>query len=238
MTPDADSFRALARSSPWRWRTLLFRSRSSSWDEVEAYVERPGRLAVRDASGRVRHEEGVPYTRTTFALGDARPRERRTRVPQEVAPPLRPDGLVADRPWDWDVDYDDPIWRNYTWVAMLDPVELSHHVEADRVRADVVLGRQVWRADLVPVRGYEPRCGGGCCELLWSEVSWYSESDGPGTSNARPLPEGVVFPDHHDVALDVRTGVLVQCRPVGGSPDAAWQELEILEVDGPPPPWA
>ncbi|WGY03044.1 hypothetical protein QI633_04640 [Nocardioides sp. QY071] len=39
MTPDADSFRALARSSPWRWRTLLLRARAS-WlgGEVVAYA--------------------------------------------------------------------------------------------------------------------------------------------------------------------------------------------------------
>lgn len=44
MTPDADSFRALARSSPWRWRTLHLRARSSGWADVEAHVRRPDGL--------------------------------------------------------------------------------------------------------------------------------------------------------------------------------------------------
>jgi hypothetical protein len=38
-----DSFRALARSSPWRWTTLHFAHRAG-FGEVEAWVKRPGRL--------------------------------------------------------------------------------------------------------------------------------------------------------------------------------------------------
>ncbi|TQK72756.1 hypothetical protein [Nocardioides sp. SLBN-35] len=241
MTPDADSFRALARSSPWRWRTLLLRARAS-WlgGEVVAYVDRPGRLVVRDAGGQVHRVQGLPYGSFSLRVGNGpgRPESRRTSLPHEVSPVLRPDGLVAERPLaHFEVDYDDPIWCNYTWVAMLDPVELSHHVRADRVRADVVEGRDVWRADLVPLPGYEPRCGGGCCELLWSEVSWHSDSDGPGTPNWRPVPEGTVFPDLHDVALDLQTGIVLRCLPVG-APDAVWQEMDVLEVDAPAPDWA
>lgn len=239
MTPDADSFRALARSSPWRWRTLLFRARASWLDgDVEAFVDRPGRLVVRDAGGQVHRVEGLPYVSASFGIGAPAP-PRRPSLPHEVTPVLRPDGLVAERPRaHFEVLYDDPMWRNYTWVAMLDPVELSDHVRADRVRADVVAGREAWRADLVPLPGYEPRCGGGCCELLWSEVSWHSESDGPGTPNWRPVPDGTVFPELHEVALDLQTGVVLRCLPVAGAPDAAWQELDIMEVDGAAPDWA
>lgn len=236
MTPTVDAFRALARSSPWRWRTLHFRVRAS-WlhGEVTAYVERPGHLVVRDAGGRIHVEDGLPYTRTriTATRGGQPEPAPEPRLPHEVAPTLRPDGLVGERPPRWEVDYDDPMWTNYTWVAMLDPVELSHDVAVDHLRADEVLGREVWRADLAPQAGYEPRCGGGCCELLPSEAGWLSE----GPENARPVPEGMRFADHHDVALDVQTGVVVRSRPVGGTDDS-WLELDILGVDGTAPEWA
>ncbi|NHA01595.1 hypothetical protein G5V59_22420 [Nocardioides sp. W3-2-3] len=110
MTPDVDTFHALARSAPWRWRSLHFGTRSSSRDEVEAYVERPGRLSLRHADGTV--ERVVEERRDAVPL------------PHEVSPPLRADGLVARRPATFfEVRYDDPMWRNYSWVAMLDPEE-------------------------------------------------------------------------------------------------------------------
>ncbi|RHW24235.1 hypothetical protein D0Z08_25300 [Nocardioides immobilis] len=39
------------------------------------------------------------------------------------------------------------------------------------------------------------------------------------------------YPDAHDVALDVGTGVVVRLYPVGGERDAPWIEVDILEVD-------
>lgn len=199
MTPDVDTFHALARSAPWRWRSLHFRTRSSSWDEVEAYVERPGRLSLRHADGSVERVEEERH--------DAVP------LPHEVSPPLRADGLVARRPAScFEVRYDDPMWRNYSWVAMLDPEELSHDVRVQRLRVDTLAGREVWRADLAPEEGYEARCP-DCCDLLWRAAGWY------------------------DVALDVRTGVVARCLPEGGRA-SPWQELDVLEADGPPPAWA
>ncbi len=211
MTPDADSFRALARSSPWRWRTVHLRARSSGWADVEAYVRRPDGLATR-VGDQVRVET-FPY--------DAELRRQR--------PVLRPDGLVAERPLRWWL-VDDPIWRDYYWIAMLDPEELSHDVAIDRLREEELDGRPVWRADLTPQPGYEARCGGGCCELLFSEVSWRSEG------NSRPLPQGTVFASHYDVALDVESGIVVRSLPVGA--ETPWLEVDVLEVDGPPPGWA
>lgn len=198
MTPDLDAFQALARSAPWRWRSLRFRTRSSSWDEVEAYLERPGRLSLRHADGSV--------GRVVEERRDALP------LPHEVRPPLRPDGLVAERPASFfEVHYDDPMWRNYSWVAMLDPEELSHDVRVERLRAETLAGREVWRADLAPEEDYEARCS-DCCDLLWRDAAWY------------------------DVALDVQTGVVARCLPEGGRA-TAWQELDVLEVDGPAPDW-
>lgn len=53
-----------------------------------------------------------------------------------------------------------------------------------------------------------------------------------------PDPHGVPeawrgrsYPESYDVALDVGTGVVVRCLPVGGPEDSPWVENDILEVD-------
>jgi len=111
---------------------------------------------------------------------------------------------------------------------MLDPVELSHHVDVANLRIDTVAGRPVWRADLRALPGYDPRCGGNCCELLYSEAGLMADFSDPDE-----VPEswrGRSYPDHYDVALDVETGGVSRCLPVGG-PDAPSLEIDILEVD-------
>src|SRR4051812_38439267 len=99
---------ALARSSPWLWRTLHFTHRSGHLGEVEAWLRRPGRLMVRTADGTEHRVYEAP----------------RPVAPEDVEPFRRPDGLVAERPDGAEIDYDDPMWQSYSWVAMLDPVEL------------------------------------------------------------------------------------------------------------------
>ena len=225
-----DSFRALARSSPWRWTTLHFAHRSGP-GEVEAWVKRPGRLLVREDGRPDTYESGLPYTTGTLTISnhpELDPPEPERRLPQDVRPELRPDGLVAERPASWVVDYDDPMFWNYSWVAMLDPVELSHHVAVADLRIDEVAGRPVWRADLEALPGYEPRCGGNCCELLYSEAGLRGDFPDPGDT---PPWGGGPYPESYDVALDVATGVVVRCLPVGGPDDAPWLENDILEVD-------
>lgn len=247
--PDVDMFLALARSSPWRWRTLHFRYRSVLREAgVEAWLRRPGDLLVETADGRRhpirqqrRRSTKLTATRVaTFTPPDGGPPRPVTlppfdavREPVESEPVLRPDGLVARRPRDWEYEHDDPMWDNYTWVAMLDPVELSHHVDVRNLRRAELAGRPVWRADLRALPGYDPRCGSDCCELLWSEVSWYADFGGIDDPDpeAPPIPADVEFPDHHDVALDVETGVVVRLTPVGGSRPDWVCELDILEVD-------
>lgn len=225
MSPTADSFRALARSSPWRWRSAHLTRRDPE-GTVEAWVERPGRLRVL-VEGREHLVVEEPRQRSVLVAfsGPDLP-ERYPEVgagvldlpdpvpPQVVEPVLRPDGLVAERPDEFYVEYDDPMWQDYTWVAMLDPVELSHHVDVADLRADVVADRPVWRARLRAEEGYQARCG--CCELLWSEVSDRDEVDAGGTSWFELHPDAV-FPDAYDVALDVGTGIVVHLAPVGGS---------------------
>ena len=236
MLPTADTIHALARSSPWRWTTLHHTHRDAR-GRVEAWVRRPGSLLVRTQDGQEHRVGGVPYTRTTLtvringvASAEPEPQEPAPVPPQQVEPVWRPDGLVAVRPDAFHIEYDDPMWQNYAWVAMLDPVELSHHVRVEDPREDEVAGRPAWRAFLVPEAGYDPRCGGNCCELLWSEAGLLADfADDPSR-----VPEswrGRDYPEGYDVALDVGTGVVVRCHPFGGEAGVPWLENDLHEVD-------
>jgi len=211
-----DAFHALARSSPWRWRALHFRHAQDGWAEgVEAWVVRPGWLLVRAPGRPDQVETGVPYTRgpglvagidgavDDWTLPEPKP-------PQDVEPVYRPDGLVAERPDGLEIEYDDPLYAgaSFTWVAMLDPVELSRDVTVADLRRDEVDGREVWRATLRAEEDYEARCP-DCCDLL---LGGFRER----------LP--------YDVALDVRTGVVVSLRALEGGRDT-WLRNEILAVD-------
>ena len=192
MTPTVDDFHALARSSPWRWTTLHLRHRSRDV-EVEAWLHRPDGLRIVDA-------DGAP-------------------VPLSLAgqdPTGRPTG-----PWEPTHGDDGLFWRDYAWVAMLDPVELSHDVEVSDVRVGEWVGRPTWEARVRPLADYEPRCG--CCSLLRSPIVDREEW------GDRFVDHG--YPDHHEVALDVQTGVVVRQHPVGGEEGGAWLENDILEVD-------
>jgi hypothetical protein len=230
-----DSWRALARSSPWRWRTLHF-TRTNHEGDVEAWVRRPGQLLVHDhAHDRTSFQHDPPPSASSLLRvvdvgGRGRsapaPQALRDLMPHEVHPPLRTDGLVATRPHD--VSYDDPLWQSYTWVAMLDPVELSEHTLVEDLRPDVVAGRSVWRAVVRADEGYDPRCS--CCPLLWSEQSVrleLEELDEPYQPSSEPFPEA------YQVALDAGTGIVTDLRPVGvDDPRLAFTVL-IHEVDAP-----
>ena len=237
--PTPDAFRALARSSPWRWTTLHFTHRDAR-GPVEAWLRRPGDLLVRTADGE-RHRvherrgsasyvlDGMPARYTDAELRPARSPQPVPLTPQDVAPRLRPDGLVAERPTDPRIEYDDPMWQTYRWVAMLDPVELSHHVTVGSLREEALDGRRVWRAEVRAEEGYDPRCGGSCCELLWSDVSRRGGSLDPG--DVPPVPPGTVYPDAYDVALDLQTGVVVRLAPIGGNRGDLAFATTLHEVD-------
>ena len=103
--------------------------------QVEAWIERPGRLLVRTPDGTdhlVTDELPRPVSSTT--IGGPAPVVT-PRWAFDVPPTLRPDGLVDARPDELVADfvarhsivYDDPKRHSYDWVAMLDPVGLSHH---------------------------------------------------------------------------------------------------------------
>ena len=152
------------------------------------------------------------------------------RWPHEAEPVRRSDGLVEERPSELEVEYHDPMYQSYHWVATLDPVELSHHTTVTDLREDERLGRRTWWARVSAEEGYEPTCG--CCALLWSSISdrdEYAYEDDLEPWGPRP---GTVYPRAYDVAVDVQTGVVVELSPVGPSSSPGWHQVEILEVDG------
>jgi hypothetical protein len=161
-----------------------------------------------------------------------RERQERSGVP---APELRADGLVAARPdrLRWSSSLDAPMYQDYRWVAMLDPVELAdgHDRESGTVTRAVALdavtevdhgGRPAWEAVVRTLPGYEPRCA--CCPLLHSRESDLLEYG----------PEGLCedYPEAYRVRLDVGTGVCVLSEELGGTPHGtAGHDLRIEAVD-------
>lgn len=238
--PSADSFAALARSSPWRWSTLRF---TVSWpgderraDAVRAQLRRPDRLRVETLDGELLRAERTPAP-TVGLLGPGGGSTRSLEWASRAATPaLRPDGLVAARPDDPFLTYDDPMHENYHWVAMLDPVELADGVDRETgARAPALAttsvtavehgGRPAWEAVVVPEGTYEPRCG--CCALLRTRAVDVLEYEG------RPQHLLAAYPDAFRVRLDVRTGVCVLTEELGGLTPGRGHDVRIEAVDEP-----
>jgi hypothetical protein len=249
--PTADDFRALARSSPWRFSTVHFTHRrqrdggsAPSGAPVEAWLDRGlGRVVVRSSAG-VEVAEGPPYgaavRRVTCHDDDAG-----CAVPPPPEPEvlLRPDGLVVRRPEDWHYDHGDPLWQDYQWTAMLDPAELSRGVEVSDVLATVLRGRPTWSATCRPLpgddgddgdgdsrdNGYTPRCG--CCPLLDSPASRIHEY-GPED----PTLTGGDLATVYRVHLDVQTGIVVDITPLDGTAgNSLTNELHTVDEPVDPP---
>ncbi|SFT40860.1 hypothetical protein SAMN05660657_00593 [Geodermatophilus amargosae] len=224
--PDADDFRALARSSPWRWTTLRFTERrrhGSTWSgPVRAWLWRPDLLRVEDADGHLL--EVIRERSSVSGVLGSGPWDP---PPPVTGPVLRPDGLVAVRPDG--LQADDPMWQDYRWVAELDPAELADGLDdgaplvIEGVREVEHAGRAAWEALVVPTGAYEPRCG--CCPLLRSrrvdELEWGS------------VPEGREYPSASFVRLDVRTGVCVWAEALDGTFAGDTHDLRIEAVDEP-----
>ena len=239
-TPSADDFRALARSSPWRWSTLRFTVRWSfdphRTQPLRAWLRRPDRLRVETVDGglvQVVREERQRISQLTTDGG------RTVDMPWATdrgapVPELRADGLVARRPSSWELSPDDPMYQSYFWVAMLDPVELADGrddedgtegpgLDVDRVSAVAHAGRPAWEAVVRTTPRYQPRCG--CCSLLRDRRIDQLEWDG-----RNQLAE---YPDAYRVRLDVGTGVCVRTEAVGGSVTGQGHDLLIEAVDEP-----
>jgi hypothetical protein len=237
-----ERFRALARSSPWRWSSLRFvrtrRGRDQFGDDVRAWLRRPDALRVEDLDGRLLQTELGSGPKTVGLLTPDGGREQALRQPSSVTPVFGADGLVRERPSDWDVDYDDPLFQDYAWVAMLDPVELADGDDGrpgttlEGLRAVEHHGREAWEAIVRPTSSYAPRCS--CCALLLSEVSEdrLAEEGGPSVRSQEP---SFGFADAHLVRLDRGTGVCVHVEQLGGD-RAGWSDdVRIEQVDEPMP---
>jgi hypothetical protein len=241
LVPSADAFAALARSSPWRWSTLRFtegRVRPDSRGALRAWLRRPDAVRVESLGGtllQIVREQPQSIGVLTAEGG----RSRHTPWPTDggaPAPTFRPDGLVATRPSTWDVSYDAPMYQDYFWVAMLDPVELADGgdwsarepgsaLDVDEVTEVDHFGRPAWEAIARPTEEYEPRCG--CCPLLRTRRIDVLEY---GADDRHLLRE---YADAFRVRLDVGTGVCVQTEEIGGLTPGAGHVVQIEAVDEP-----
>lgn len=251
MVPSPADFAALARSSPWLWSTLrlTYAGLGSRTRErgVRAWLRRPNVLRVETMAGelvQVVHEPAKSVALLTWdgAGGQQNVTEQLSRpndpgVPQPI---LRDDGLVAERPGGWSarLDYDAPMFQNYYWVALLDPVELADGTDRtgdgpggtvpgttiDDVAVVDHHGREAWQALVRPRGAYEPRCG--CCQLLPSR-----ESDLLEWGENRPEALLAHYPDAYRVRLDRGTGVCVRIEAIGGDTAGDGHEVVIEAVD-------
>ncbi|WP_076263200.1 hypothetical protein [Intrasporangium flavum] len=221
--PTEDAFRALAHSSPWLFTTLHLTVRRPLRSPVEAWLSRPGRLAV-EVDGARHVVTGVPYGKAVLRGAGTEPEPWVASPPQDHTPRWRADGLVGRRPGRLEVDYDDPLWGSYEWVAMLDPVELSAGTRLRDLQATARAGRETWWALAVGVEGYDPRYS--CCPLLWGAESerLYAGADAGPLRAADEYPEWLV-------GLDRATGVVVSCEPVGPVGVPAGFTVDLYEVD-------
>ncbi|WP_025349141.1 hypothetical protein [Nocardia nova] len=214
-------FRRLARSSPWLWRTLEFRWGGAQDETRHAWIRRPGSLRVEDDRGglveAVAETRPFPGARADFGWGwEPKP----GRWPSAVEPEFASDGLVEVVPDAFDIDYDSPFFRNYHWVAMLNPVEFArgewddgHAVELSEPSIVDHHGREAWQVTARSTPGYEPTCE--CCALLAGRFDFDLQVWVPG-------PPSVI-------RLDRQTGLCVWIE--GDGP--AELDVEILAVDQP-----
>jgi hypothetical protein len=220
--PDADDFRALARSSPWLWSTLRFTYRGGRSPEiVRAWLRRPDRLRVESVAGALLEVDRTSPSRPA------------------PLPVLRSDGLVGEPRAYLDRD-GDPMWQNYVWVAALDPVELADGqdregdasgpvappLRMEDVREVAHGGRPAWEAVVATTGAYEPRCG--CCSLLHD-----ADIDRLEWDDAAERFADVVYPSAARVRLDVGTGVCVLTETLDGTYAGDGHEVLIEAVDEP-----
>jgi hypothetical protein len=239
-TPSADAFAALARSSPWRWTTLRFTVRwpADPWKAgaVRAWLRRPDALRVETVDGALLQTGREPRRRIAVLAPDGGRTVEVARPGDAAAPEprRRADGLVASRPEDG-ISFDDPMYQDYHWVAMLDPAELADPSrDAAPGESPLVLdavaevehgGRPAWEAVVRATAAYEPRCG--CCPLLRTHrIDLLEYADHP----EHVLP---VYPEAYRVRLDERTGVCVLTEAIGGQRPGTGHDLRIEAVDEP-----
>jgi hypothetical protein len=245
MDPTVERFRALARSSPWRWSTLRYVQRldlgTHGHDVTRVFIRRPKLARTEQLDGTLRWvyrdepQQVTPLRRRGYAPAGTRLRPRgggdpvTLPGPADVAVELDDDGLVRRRPGRM-LDTDTAVIGSYYEVAVLDPVELADgHDDGpgttiEDVRAVEHHGREAWEAVLRPTTTYDPRCP--CCPLLECEPL-------DGGFDPREEQPAFVYPDAHRVRLDVATGICVGNEQLGGTRSGAGHDLTIEAVDEP-----
>ena len=247
--PTPELFRGLARSSPWRWRTLAFdlhrRPLHGPDQTVHAVVERGQGVEVRLDTGE-RHTQRAQRSSVGWH-GAASGRQVTSALPYawELPAEVGADGFVVHRR-SFPGTSDDPMWQDYQFVAMLDPVELADGLPRDpghgwgpdavrppaldvhRLDATVRQGRETWWAEVSPLAEYSPRCS--CCPLLFGAVSdaLVVEEGGPAALSQDP---GWRYPTRHLVALDLETGVCVHVEHLDGDCAGRGFSVDVLAVD-------
>lgn len=236
-----------------RWRPLgPERTELVGEPVVRAWIRRPGSLRVEGLDGTLRTVEVLEspgaYTSSVMvavcddgngvsdaALARLEQEARDAAVARRDAPPRRrPDGLVARRPEDLGHEHDVPMWQNYLWVAVFDPVELADAGDPEPRAAPAAEvgpvgvvdhhGRPAWQAVLTPLPGYDPRCS--CCPIMHSAASDAREAE------AGVLPEpGRRYAHAHRIRLDAGTGICVSSEELGGPRAGAGHEIVIEAVD-------
>ena len=246
LNPTPDRFRGLARSSPWRWRALAFdvhrRPLHGPEHTVHATVERGVGLEVRLADG-VRHRDAAMRSPAVwFECGAGQQGIPGLPFAWELPVEVDAEGFVVHRPVRTS---DDPMWQDYQWVAMLDPVELADGVPrhpgpgsgpdaalppalvVHRLDAAVRHGRETWWAEVSPREEYAPRCT--CCPLLFGRVSEDHDRDGGGPT-MRSRPVGLAYATSYLVALDVETGVCMHVEHLDGDHAGRGFSVDIRSV--------
>lgn len=236
VAPTPESFRALARSAPWRWQTLRFVARWQGLGfpshHIRAWVQRPDRLRVETLHGQA----------ILVANGDSdllRPLSTSHLDRADVK--YDETGLVVSRHPLARAFSDDILFGSYYWLALLDPLELadggsgferSPDIPAAAISDVKVVdhaGRLSWEALLTPTARYEPQwCN--CCSLLFGPKSEYRQ---PQDIDAATLQR---YPAWHRIRLDCATAICVLLEQVGGI-HAGWGHfIEIETSDEPIPP--
>ena len=217
MDPTPERFQRLARSAPFRWRSLLL---VGTWgprvERLRIRVEQPDFLRVEHPDGAVLfdgRQGSLGSGAVLTADGNHVPY-----VPSLPALALDDDGLATTTRQPCNDGPELPMWQDYRFVAVLDPYELSEGVDVLEVRAVEQHGRPAWEALLRPGEEYDPRCA--CCPLM--RTRWTDLAEG-----FDPLP---AYAELHRVRLDVATGVCVSAREVGGPSDGSGHDLAILHA--------
>lgn len=216
----ADSFRALCRSSPWKWRSLRFQLRwlpeDAATPAVKGWIRRPLALRIEALDGTVlQSTAGLNDSKDSlFTSGSRKPW---LLPPHLVTPVYQNDGLVRRRP---EAQYGEPGFgldelSAARFSAWFDPVELAGNApvpiefpfanvtEAEGLSIVDHEGREAVEAVLTANLSYQPST--------------------PGAA--------LLFAGRTAVRIDTETGVCLASQGLDGMNAGLGHWLSILAVD-------